>query len=174
MMTEVEKEEYDGATSSTASANGTPHSATSALPPPSSPPPDGGFKAWLQVAGGFMLFFNSWGILNAFGMSAIAHIDHTCAELSCTAVYQTYYKSGAIFDATASQISWIGSTAASLLLFTGIVAGPLYDRGYLRALLVVGTFLIVFAHMMLSLCTQYWSVVITQGPLKKQNQLEYC
>lgn len=28
-----------------------------AIPPP---PPDGGWTAWLQVAGAFFLFFNSW------------------------------------------------------------------------------------------------------------------
>lgn len=32
------------------------------------PHPDGGIEAWLQVPGGFCLFFNSWGILNAFGV----------------------------------------------------------------------------------------------------------
>lgn len=34
----------------------------SAAPAAWSPPPvpDGGFQAWLQVAGAFMLFFNTW------------------------------------------------------------------------------------------------------------------
>jgi hypothetical protein len=27
---------------------------------PIAPPPDGGFAAWLQVLGAFLLFFNSW------------------------------------------------------------------------------------------------------------------
>lgn len=27
---------------------------------PVGPPPDGGFAAWLQVLGAFLLFFNSW------------------------------------------------------------------------------------------------------------------
>ena len=27
------------------------------------PPPNGGLRAWLIVLGGFMLFFNTWGIL---------------------------------------------------------------------------------------------------------------
>jgi len=30
--------------------------------------PNGGTKAWLQVLGAFFLFFNSWGIINTFGM----------------------------------------------------------------------------------------------------------
>lgn len=28
---------------------------------------DGGLTAWLQCAGAFFLFFNSWGIVNTFG-----------------------------------------------------------------------------------------------------------
>jgi hypothetical protein len=32
------------------------------------PPPDGGFTAWLQCAAGFCVFFNTWGLLNSFGM----------------------------------------------------------------------------------------------------------
>lgn len=111
--------------------------------PPS--PPDGGLQAWLHVAGSFMLYFNTWGILNAFG------------------VYQTYYASGALFDTSSSDISWIGSLAAFMLLITGCVAGPIYDRGYLRALLIVGSFLVVFGNMMLSLCKSYWQVVLAQG-----------
>ena len=31
---------------------------------PAGPPPDGGLTAWLQVLGAWMLFFNTWGILN--------------------------------------------------------------------------------------------------------------
>jgi hypothetical protein len=31
--------------------------------------PNGGTKAWLQVLASFFLFFNSWGIVNTFGMS---------------------------------------------------------------------------------------------------------
>ena len=27
------------------------------------PPPNGGLKAWMQVLGSWMLFFNTWGIL---------------------------------------------------------------------------------------------------------------
>lgn len=30
--------------------------------------PNGGVKAWLQVLASFFLFFNSWGIVNTFGM----------------------------------------------------------------------------------------------------------
>ncbi|KAL3492073.1 major facilitator superfamily domain-containing protein [Aspergillus germanicus] len=110
-----------------------------------SPPPNGGATAWLHVLGGFMLFFNTWGMLNTFG------------------VFQTYYESGALFSRSSSDISWIGSIQATMLLLVGFITGPIYDRGYLRALLIAGSFGIVFGTMMLSLCKEYWQVLLAQG-----------
>jgi MFS family permease len=110
-----------------------------------SPPPNGGIQAWTQVAGGFMLFFNTWGLLNTFG------------------VYQTYYESGRLFEANSSDISWIGAVQSFMLLLTGLLSGPIFDRGYLRYLLVFGSFMVVFGHMMLSLCTELWQVMLAQG-----------
>lgn len=114
-------------------------------PPAPPPPPNGGLVAWLHVVGGFMLFFNTWGIMNAFG------------------VFQTYYESGALFQRSSSDISWIGSIQATMLLLVGFFTGSIYDRGYLRTLLVVGSFCIVFGHMMLSLCKTYGQVLLAQG-----------
>jgi hypothetical protein len=59
-----------------------PHKeAVGPIGPPGGPPPDGGTTAWLQVLGGFFLFFNTWGLINAFGVrecqapstSAVSH-----------------------------------------------------------------------------------------------------
>lgn len=119
-----------------------PESVKPAGPPP---PPNGGLTAWLQVAGGFMIFFNTWGLINTF------------------AVFQTYYESGALFTESSSNISWIGSIQCFLLQLTGIVAGPIYDRGYLRLLLVTGSFMVVFGYMMLSLCHEYWQAMLAQA-----------
>jgi MFS family permease len=110
-----------------------------------SPPPNGGAMAWLQVVGSWMLFFNTWGILNTFG------------------VYQTYYESGALFNTSSSNISWVGSIQAFLVLMVGCVSGPIYDRGHFRYLLIAGTFFVVFGHMMLSLCHEFWQVILAQG-----------
>ncbi|KAF4166998.1 hypothetical protein CNMCM6936_005784 [Aspergillus lentulus] len=109
------------------------------------PPPNGGLMAWLQVAAGFVLFFNTWGMINTF------------------AVFQTYYESGELFKASSSEISWIGSIQCFLLQLTGLVAGPIYDRGHLRLLLITGSFLVVFGLMMLSLCTEYWQALLAQA-----------
>ena len=43
------------------------------------------------------------------------------------------------------------------------MAGPLFDRGYARALVCVGSFLVVLGMMMTSLCSQYWQLVLSQG-----------
>lgn len=113
--------------------------------PVSPSPPNGGLVAWLHVAGGFMLFFNTWGMMNTFG------------------VFQTYYESGALFQRSSSDISWIGSVQATMLLMVGFITGPIYDRGYLRPLLIAGTFGTVFGLMMLSLCKEYWQILLAQG-----------
>ena len=116
---------------------------THTVQPPA--PPNGGLVAWLQVAAGFMLFFNTWGMISAFS------------------VFQTYYESGELFEATSSDISWIGAIQCFLLQLTGLIAGPVYDRGHLRLLLVSGSFMIVFGLMMLSLSTEYWQALLSQA-----------
>ncbi|KAF2164712.1 hypothetical protein M409DRAFT_25106 [Zasmidium cellare ATCC 36951] len=108
-------------------------------------PPDGGLQAWLQVAAGFFLWFNSWGFVNTFG------------------VYQTYYELDLLRTSSASDISWIGSFQVFLLMFGGFLVGPLYDMGYVRHIVAVGGFFVVFGQMMLSLCTSYWQVFLAQG-----------
>ena len=123
-------------------ATPSPEVATPTAPPP---PPDGGITAWLQVVGAFMIFFNTWGLINTF------------------AVFQSYYESGALFTESSSNISWIGSIQCFLLQLTGIVAGPIYDRGYLRILLLTGSFMVVFGYMMLSLCHEYWQALLAQA-----------
>ena len=45
----------------------------------------------------------------------------------------------------------------------GPLTGPIYDAGYFRALIVTGSFLVVFGHIMLSLCSKYWQVLLAQA-----------
>ncbi|KAJ3542999.1 hypothetical protein NM208_g2232 [Fusarium decemcellulare] len=109
--------------------------------------PNDGFLAWLQVAGSFMLYFNTWGIINSFG------------------AYQTYYMSDLLDRSSASSISWIGSVQSFLVMFVSVVAGSLFDAGYFRALITIGSTLVVIGYMLLSLCAEntYWQVMLTQG-----------
>lgn len=107
--------------------------------------PNGGLVAWLQVLGAFFLFFNTFGIVNTFGS------------------YQTYYESGLLAAETASDISWIGSVQATLLMLVGSLTGPIYDAGYVHHLLFTGSALVVLGQMTLSACSQYWQVMLAQG-----------
>ena len=50
-----------------------------------------------------------------------------------------------------------------MLMMVGSIAGPIYDAGYAHELLAVGSVLIVFGQMMLSLCTEYYQVFLAQG-----------
>ncbi|CAG8953951.1 hypothetical protein HYFRA_00010912 [Hymenoscyphus fraxineus] len=106
---------------------------------------DSGLKPWLQVVSSFCVFFNTWGLVNSFG------------------VFQTFYQSDFLVAQSPSNISWVGSLQTFLILVGAGLVGPLFDRGYLRILIQLGTFLVVFGMMMLSLCTQYWQVFLSQG-----------
>ncbi|KIX04723.1 uncharacterized protein Z518_05593 [Rhinocladiella mackenziei CBS 650.93] len=109
------------------------------------PPPNGGLYAWLQVMGSFFLFFNSWGTVNAFG------------------VFQTYYENNPLWHEPPSNISWIGSIQAFLLLLIGVITGPAYDAGYFRALITTGAILIPLGFMMTSLAKEYWQTMLAQA-----------
>lgn len=112
---------------------------------PPAPPPDGGTTAWLQVLGGYFLFFNTWGLINAFG------------------VFQTYYKATLISDMSNSDIAWIGTLTSFLLCASPISWGPIFDIGSPRLLVLFGSFSVVFGLMMTSLCTEYWQIMLAQG-----------
>lgn len=45
----------------------------------------------------------------------------------------------------------------------GVVTGPIFDRGYIRQLLFVGTIVTVFGVMMLSLASKYYQILLAQG-----------
>ena len=89
----------------------------------------------------------------------MSHLSHWLS----LGVYQTYYEQDLLRTESSSRIAWIGSIQAFLFIFGGVLAGPLYDYGYLRTLLCVGSFLIVFGMMMTSLCLKYWQFVLAQG-----------
>ncbi|KAK4556128.1 hypothetical protein LTR86_006825 [Recurvomyces mirabilis] len=110
------------------------------------PPPDGGLTAWLQVLGGYFLFFNTWGLINAFG------------------VFETYYSEILLPGKTPSSIAWIGTLTSFLLCASPISWGPIFDGlDSPRLLVIFGSFCVVFGMMMTSLCSEYWQLMLAQG-----------
>lgn len=130
--------------------NSTHHASTDEqnqefVSPGSSPAVDTSVTAWLQVVGGFLIMFNTWGIALSYG------------------VFQAYYENSSFITATPSSIAWIGSTQTALLLLVGGLCGRVFDAGYLRHLLVAGWFLIGFGLMMTSLGHVYWQLFLSQS-----------
>jgi MFS family permease len=78
-------------------------------------------------------------------------------------VFQAYYSTTLLPTSTPSEISWIGSIQAFLLLFVGVIGGRALDAGYYNTLFVTGAFLEVFGVMMTSISTKYYQVFLAQG-----------
>ncbi|TGJ81745.1 hypothetical protein E0Z10_g7008 [Xylaria hypoxylon] len=102
-------------------------------------------KQWIQIVSTLIVFFNTWGLLLTFG------------------VFQTYYEDVLLKGQSSSKISWISTTCAFFVLSTGLIAGPLYDHGFYRALLISGSLLEVVGFMVLSLSTEYYQVFLSQA-----------
>ncbi|KUI52926.1 Riboflavin transporter MCH5 [Cytospora mali] len=120
---------------------------TTPAAPPSGMPhqPNGGLHAWLQVIGGFFIYFNTWGLIITFG------------------VFQSYYQNHLLSHYSPSSISWIGTLQSFLLVEVGIFSGPLYDHGHLRLLIAVGACFLVLGIMMTSLAKDYYSILLSLG-----------
>lgn len=122
-----------------------PDAVPAAAKAPANDIPDGGWDAWVQVIGAWVILVDTWGLVNTFG------------------IFQTYYETELLPDTPSSSISWIGSLQGSLLMLVGVISGPLFDAGYFRHLVAAGLFLIVLGQFMTSLCTTFWQILLAQG-----------
>nr|ABB90280.1 monocarboxylate transporter like-protein [Fusarium graminearum] len=78
-------------------------------------------------------------------------------------VFEAYYKSRMLSSYSESTIAWIGSVSSLLLVCSGAFVGPLFDRGYFRSLICVGTAMVVIGMMMLSLSSKYYQIFLSQA-----------
>lgn len=108
-------------------------------------PPDGGTKAWLAVFAACLSFLIAWGPSTGFG------------------AFQEYYIDQLLSNHSAFDISWIGTVNAFFLISTGVLAGPLFDRGYLLHLMALGHFMVALGMMMLSLADKFYQVMLSFG-----------
>jgi MFS family permease len=109
-------------------------------PPPA---PDGGVKAWTQVVMGWLVIFTTWGMVNSFG------------------VFQTYYTTTLPYPASA--VSWIGSVQVFLTFLLGAFSGRLLDAGWFLPTFIVGVIIQLLGIFLMSISTQYWQLMLTQG-----------
>ena len=112
-------------------------------PDQSNEPPDGGLIAWVQVLLTHIVFFNTWGVANGYG------------------IFQQYYTQ--TLGQSESAVSWIGSVQVFLLFLIGVIAGRLTDGGHFRIIFSFGLLLQVLGVFMTSLMTEYWQIFLSQA-----------
>ncbi|CAI6099038.1 unnamed protein product [Clonostachys chloroleuca] len=105
--------------------------------------PDGGLRAWVQVLLMHIVFMNTWGVANGYG------------------VFQEYYTEH--LPESQSTISWIGSVQVCLLFLVGVVAGRITDAGYFRIIFTLGVLLQVLGIFLASLTSKYWQIFLSQA-----------
>ena len=91
---------------------------------------------------------------------------HSRGLLTTYGAFQEYYQTELLPNQSPSNLSWVGSVQATLIVMVGVVTGPLMDSVYLRTLIVSGSFLVVFGIMMTSLATEYYQVSLLCGIVK--------
>lgn len=79
--------------------------------------PEGGFEAWLCVAGTFTVMAFSFGYLNAYG------------------IFQEYYTSNFLQNYSQSDIAWIGAMQYFFIFGVGLFAGRAFDLGLFKPLM---------------------------------------
>ncbi|KAI0469621.1 major facilitator superfamily domain-containing protein [Xylaria cf. heliscus] len=107
--------------------------------------PDGGFRAWLCIAGGFCTVFSSFGWVN------------------CIGVFQDYYQAHQLAAYSPSTVAWIPATESFVLFFLGTVSGKLADNYGPRWPLLFGSLLHVYGIMMISLSKEYYQIFLSQS-----------
>ncbi|OAA40431.1 Major facilitator superfamily domain, general substrate transporter [Beauveria brongniartii RCEF 3172] len=118
-------------------------------------PPDGGRDAWTHVLLMHIVFFNTWGVVNGYG------------------VFQEYYTTA--LNRPPSDIAWIGSVETFLLFSVGVISGRATDAGYFFHVLYAGVFLELLGVFMTSLGTRYWHFVLSQAVcMGVGNGLVFC
>ncbi|KZT69532.1 MFS general substrate transporter [Daedalea quercina L-15889] len=106
---------------------------------------EGGTKGWLTVFGSFLALFCTFGQLNSFG------------------TFQSWYADHQLSHESPSVISWIGSLQLWVFFFSGGLIGRLFDERGPKALMALGTALLVVSVMITSVLSSYPAFLVVQG-----------
>ncbi|RSL48628.1 hypothetical protein CEP54_012834 [Fusarium duplospermum] len=104
--------------------------------------PEGGLRAWGVVFGSFCIMLSVFGVINT------------------AAVFESYFKENQLKDKAPSTVAWIFSLYLFNIYFLGLLAGPIFDRHGHRLLIFVGSVLVVVSFMLLSLCSEYYQIIL--------------
>ncbi|KPM40732.1 hypothetical protein AK830_g5802 [Neonectria ditissima] len=106
-------------------------------------------RAWLTVAGSFLVYFVSFGYMNSFGY------------------FQDYYTQNDLADYSPSLVSFIGSLQLGLMYLVGPIAGVLYDAYSATWLYLIAAFGGIVSCVGVSFAKpeQIWQHMLSQGVL---------
>jgi len=103
-------------------------------------------QAWLQVAVYFLVMFNSFGLIQSFG------------------IFQLPYEKS--LESTPSTVAWIGSSHIFFVYFLGTFSGCALDRGYYKSSLAAGSVLQIIGLIIAGFSKTYWTTFIFHGVLQ--------
>ncbi|QIX00233.1 hypothetical protein AMS68_005750 [Peltaster fructicola] len=112
-----------------------------------------GLARWQQsltVVGCFMLMFNSWGLVNAYG------------------TYQSYYKQHLLAGQSNATLNLIGAMQCFIVLGLSMIVGRVLDAGHFYRLTIIGGLLVTIASFLISIrsiTASYGSLLAVQGIL---------
>ena len=106
-----------------------------------------GWRPWVSLFGCFLLMFNSWGLVNAYG------------------TFASFYSMAHLKGRSTILLNLIGSTQSFIVLISSFVAGRLLDAGHSRKLIFVGAVLVTVGMFALSGVPEgnYGAIWATQG-----------
>ncbi|BGP18274.1 hypothetical protein JCM10213_007905 [Rhodosporidiobolus nylandii] len=107
--------------------------------------PEGGLRAWLAILGSTLVLCCTFGVSNSF------------------ACFLNYYASHTLSTYTKTQISWIGSSHLFITFSSAFLAGVLFDKGYFRYQLTLGSVGWLVGVFCLSLCQEFWQIFLAQS-----------
>lgn len=103
--------------------------------------PEGGY-GWVVVAASASIFFNGWGLSNAWG------------------TFQTYFQDTLFPDAPDAAIALIGSLQAALIEGTGLFVGLFIDRLGLKPVMLAGAVMQLGGLLAASFCHEIWQLYL--------------
>lgn len=109
--------------------------------------PEGGITANLVVLGSFASITGGLGLMNSIG------------------IYQAWLSTHQLSSLSHSQVSWIFGVYNFLIFFGGLQIGPIFDAKGPRALIWIGSALLVVMFIVLGFCYEYWHFFLALGVL---------
>ncbi|GAA5964816.1 hypothetical protein JCM8115_000112 [Rhodotorula mucilaginosa] len=107
--------------------------------------PEGGTRAYLALLGSTLVLLGTFGLSNSYG------------------VFLQHYKQHQLKDYTNSDISWIGSLHLFLTFSSAFYSGILFDKGWFRYQLAIGSVGWLAGIFALSFAKTYWQILLAQS-----------